>query len=137
MIDREKVIKGLECCVTSYCPDECPYVDECGTNVANGEMIKPLLEDALALLKPEPRVLSLDELHLNRVFNAFEEKAVIAFETSGIYKDSYYNGCEMIAVLATTATMEDWEEKESEYGRTWRCWSSRPTDEQMEAVKWE
>ena len=24
-----------------------------------------------------------------------------------------------------------------EYGETWRCWTSRPTDEQREAVKWE
>ena len=23
------------------------------------------------------------------------------------------------------------------YGRTWRCWTSRPTDEQRKAVKWE
>lgn len=23
------------------------------------------------------------------------------------------------------------------YGKTWRCWSSRPTDEQREAVPWE
>ena len=25
----------------------------------------------------------------------------------------------------------------SYYGKTWRCWTSRPTDEQREAVKWE
>ena len=24
-----------------------------------------------------------------------------------------------------------------QYGRDWRCWSSRPTDEQREAVKWD
>ena len=24
-----------------------------------------------------------------------------------------------------------------EYGKTWRCWNSKPTDEQREAVKWE
>lgn len=23
------------------------------------------------------------------------------------------------------------------YGRTWRCWTSRPTDEQREATPWE
>lgn len=26
---------------------------------------------------------------------------------------------------------------DSEYGKTWRCWTQRPTDEQREAVKWE
>lgn len=25
----------------------------------------------------------------------------------------------------------------SEYGKTWRCWSARPTDEQREAVPWD
>ena len=25
----------------------------------------------------------------------------------------------------------------SEYNQTWRCWTSRPTDAQREAVKWE
>lgn len=26
---------------------------------------------------------------------------------------------------------------EAGYGKTWRCWTSRPTDEQREAAKWE
>lgn len=25
----------------------------------------------------------------------------------------------------------------SEYGKVWRCWSEKPTDEQRQAVKWE
>lgn len=25
----------------------------------------------------------------------------------------------------------------SYYGKTWRCWTSRPTDEQRKVVKWE
>jgi len=25
----------------------------------------------------------------------------------------------------------------SEYGKSWRCWNKRPTDEQRQAVKWE
>lgn len=26
---------------------------------------------------------------------------------------------------------------EAEYGKTWRCWSRRPTDEEIKAVKWD
>ena len=26
---------------------------------------------------------------------------------------------------------------ESRYGKSWRCWTSRPTDEQRKAVKWD
>lgn len=35
MIDREKVIKGLECCIESddeACPKECPFYKECLTD---------------------------------------------------------------------------------------------------------
>ena len=49
------------------------------------------------------------------------------------YKDSITNG--MIRAMSSYITSEilfaDW------YNKTWRCWTSRPTDEQREAVKWE
>lgn len=47
-MDREKVIKGLECCMLSYkdgC-DECPYL-------AKGMCQELLGEDAIALLKAQ------------------------------------------------------------------------------------
>ena len=52
MPDREKVIKGLENCITGFdCPPECPYLDDCN------DLIKPmfveLAKDALALLKEQ------------------------------------------------------------------------------------
>ena len=54
MIDREKVIKGLECCIKRDPDDkmrcgECPYEGAC---------LNRLKADALALLKAqEPRVI--------------------------------------------------------------------------------
>ena len=35
-----------------------------------------------------------------------------------------YVGCEALDMPIT------------EYGKTWRCWTSRPTEEQMEAIPW-
>ena len=54
MTDREKVIKGLECCVryTFEACEECKYHNEC----KKGDYYLPLLRDALALLKAQEPV---------------------------------------------------------------------------------
>ena len=52
MIDREKVIKGLECCIITpdICSDVCPYFGKCDENDYCDEK---LFKDALALLKAQ------------------------------------------------------------------------------------
>ena len=49
------------------------------------------------------------------------------------YKDSITNGIirAMSSYITSEALFKDW------YGKTWRCWTSRPTAEQMEATPWE
>ena len=62
MIDREKVIKGLECCIITpdICSDVCPYFGKCDENDYCDEK---LFKDALALLKAQaPRLMTLGEL---------------------------------------------------------------------------
>ena len=58
MIDREKVIKGLEYCITHYnCKDEvstCPYIDLC--EQLDDSTGGTLERDALALLKEQEPV---------------------------------------------------------------------------------
>lgn len=52
MIDREKVLKGLECCCQmngNVCRTECPYSDECIENECVGTA--HLCANALELLK--------------------------------------------------------------------------------------
>lgn len=111
-MDREKVIKGLECCGFMEgkglvnC-DNCPYDGKaCFTR---------LKTDALALLKAqEPRLVVEDDFK-----NADEYGYLPAWcETP----DDLYCECILIGAL-------------EEEGR--RYWTSRPTDEQREAVKWE
>ena len=93
--------------------------------------------DALKMLKDqEPRVLTLEEvkklqyirdgaiwleLFCNGLFPTFPEfsnKSLTFFVA--ILFDGYRSVFE-----------NDW------YGKTWRCWSSRPTDEQREATPWQ
>ena len=133
MTEREKVIEGFE---MSY---RYSNVDEDKTLVP-----QQLVLDVLALLKAqEPRVMTWKEV----IGAAIECKPVYievkdsddkepgddrwAMVTQ--YKDSITNG--MIRAMSSYITSEilfkDW------YGKTWRCWTSRPSDEQREAVKWE
>lgn len=52
MVDREKVIKGLECCTTGTgCISDCPYFKE--FPMTDGRCIIALQADALALLKEQ------------------------------------------------------------------------------------
>ena len=63
MTDREKVIKGLECCIIRHPDDkarcdECPYESACCNRLKN---------DALALLKgQEARLVTYEDFHSGR-----------------------------------------------------------------------
>lgn len=51
-MDGEKVIKGLENCITGFdCQPECPYLDDC--NDLMKPMFVELAKDALALIKEQ------------------------------------------------------------------------------------
>lgn len=140
MADREKVIMGLECCLANgyNCPyestdEEIDKVTSCTTY---------LMKDALALLKAqEPRVMTLEEL-------AGAQKTPVWRETKRAHKD-LYNGW-MLAhdiqrgqgITGTRLGMTEpngrvgWY-KLDDYGKTWRCWTDRPTYEQMKETKWD
>ena len=59
-MDREKVVKGLENCITGFdCPPECPYLDDC--NDLMKPMFVELAKDALALIKEQETQKFVDE----------------------------------------------------------------------------
>jgi hypothetical protein len=111
MVDREKVIKALECCIIRYPDDkarcdECPYESACCNRLKN---------DALALLKAqEPRLVEPNDFENADDFNwlpAWCEERTGAGYWEMILPDAL-------------------DEKDVRY------WTGRPTDEQREAVKW-
>ncbi len=57
MIDREKVIKGLECCsqMSGYVCQKCPYASDCNDLSAG---IPHLASDALELLKEQQETIA-------------------------------------------------------------------------------
>ena len=152
MSNVEKVIKGLECCKNGFCLF-CPY------NEHEIDAIKcksDLNADALALLKVQENEIeelrqeieghkdnlqeTLDEMmRYADELKAQEPRLVTEadFENADPYgylpvwvaeKDDNEIICECITKHAITEPDEDYH---------YRYWTSRPTDEQREAVKWE
>ena len=109
MMDREKVINGLE----QFIADFKPF---CG-NKADWQRVY----DALALLKAqEPRLVTEAD------FENADEYGYLPVWVED--KDDSEIICDCITKTAITDPDEDYH---------YRFWTSRPTDEQREAVKWE
>ena len=133
MAELERVLDGLDWCdhMTDYCCEsECPYHgDYC---------LARLHKDAIDLLKAqEPRVMTLEELK-----NKIGEP--IYFESHGTYmgKDGFWILPALFTPNGLMRYVHPLSSRYSElgldcYGKIWRCWTSRPTDEQRKAVKWE
>lgn len=128
MIDREKVMKGLEHCTSfggTYTPcNGCPYDDD-----AEEHCQSRLHEDALALLKEqEPRVMMKEEIVLCTDW-------VWCEYTSG------YQGWYRAEEYDTDYGLFRWEDTTTDiiddYGFRWRAWTSRPSPEQMRDTPWE
>ena len=111
--DREKVIRGLECCYNNNC-GACPYsaIKKCQHK---------LHSDALALLREqEARVMTWDELMM------------CANGDPAFIEASDRSGC-WVLIYPSYMGMND----KNGYGVRWRYWTSRPTPEQMRDTKWE
>lgn len=142
MTEREKVIKALECCAhVAHMCKECPMDEQRRRyNTGQGCDCWSILADNALTLLAEPRVMTPEEL-------AAAQKTPVWRETKRAHKD-LYNGWMLAYDIqrgqGITGTRQGMTEpngrvgwcKLDDYGRTWRCWTSRPTDEQREAVKW-
>jgi hypothetical protein len=132
MPDREKVIKGLECCSKGDSAD----CDNCNYHGAMTDVPceSTLMRDALALLKAqEPRVMTLEEVNaLDWDYCYLEQERLPGKEYRGML-GKYIMTC----VTWPSITAAKISQGKDNYGRTWRCWTSRPTDAQREATQWE
>ena len=136
MADREKVIKGLECCAIGlYCPDEeCPYEKDKEEKQEN--CIALLARDALEVLKAqEPRVMTLNEVKaLPAESDVWVEITGAKWSKPRITATTIHgNGGKEIFGWLHTFNF-------AAYGKEiygWICWTARPTEEQRNAVKWD
>ena len=127
MVDRKKVIKGLECCGGISSAYECPYQGSEGCDNCQGNVCL----DALSLLEAqEPRLLTMEEL------TGDGECWFEGINGACGYADCYMcTGSQEVEVNRISRKPEYvlWED----FMKKWRCWTSRPTDEQREEVKWD
>ena len=115
-MDAARVIKGLEEIASS----EWMY--------KHADYYQMVCKDALELLKAqEPRVMTLEE--------ARKDIEVWYESVNGAcgWGDLCYDANLELALYTLHGIKGV---KEEAYGKTWRCWTSRPTDEQREAVAW-
>ena len=88
--------------------------------------------DALKMLKDqEPRVLTLEEVR--------DEYEVVWLETKYLSPTVclFDNGESNVDWLYFVFGLDDsYGESVHLYGKNWRCWSAKPTDEQREVVPW-
>lgn len=134
MDKQEKVIKGLECCTfilgKRKC-DECPY--------AKGTDCYSLMPDAKALLKAqEPRVMTWQEIvdtapQMPFIWLESKENNDRVFQ-SILFKTWLLDSIVTIITVMTQGWL--FEGYHVDYGKTWRCWTSRPTDEQRMGMPW-
>lgn len=140
MADREKVIKGLECCMDILHAGpgwaqgciQCPYAAV--VDVGRYPCMRLLANDALELIKAqEPRMLTLEEV------KAFDWDYCY-LEEERLPGKEYMSVCGDYALTCITwpcVTSMRIQHGDESYGKKWRCWSAKPAEEQRRAAKWD
>ena len=127
MADREKVMRGLECCALSSLGDcdVCPYTEiRCSDHLCG---------DALALLREqEPRVMTLDEIY------DCTEGDCLYYQCKGFYDSNVlYISSDAGFYVDLRAAIHRFTCDPNLYGSVWRCWTSRPSPEHMANTPWD
>lgn len=136
----EKVIKGLAACMpqseddAAIGCDGCPYNGHpCGGDYQDNDHVNlpvAMIEDIRALLKAqEPRVMKVGDVR-NWVNSDRITREPVVIEIRG-------GVCAWIIDDEVRELPGEENLSSDLYGVTWRCWTSRPTDEQREATPWE
>lgn len=124
---RSEVIEGLEFCAANPNPDDNGWSTVVSMN---------LVLDAIDMLKAqEPRVMTLEDVeHAEVAYAEDKDKTdIIPVLVLG-------RMCEHVALVKPHVDEEAITRmiipRVDEYDVRWRCWTSRPTDEQREATPW-
>ena len=104
-------------------------------NTVIGEKtVGEILDEINALLKEqEARVLTLEEVRERKPFHLWVED----LETGAQVFPVAYVGGLYVDSAEDWSVDPDHRNTPEYYGKTWRCWTARPTDEQRKAVAWE
>lgn len=124
VVDREKAIKGLGCCILRD-PDDKMRCDECPYNESDTYCLNRLKMDVLALLKAqEPRLLTVDDFKDN------SDVDICGYLPCWVEPNPYGDaatekpGWGLVSVGQIGGVYH-------------RHWTGKPTQEQMEATPWQ
>jgi hypothetical protein len=96
--------------------------------------MEELLTDALSLLKAqEPRIMTVDQMKSVKDYIPIWLECLVKNET--ILDPAFLKFDGVVYHLLHETAVPDFDDRT--YSKNWRCWTSRPTDKQREAVKWE
>lgn len=134
MTDREKVIRGLECIISS---GNAGMRDDCVNCIypGGGDCVAPALQDTFVLLKAqEPRVMTLEEVIESEVgavvwLEDIDKPTVIAGLVDRVFTGTMVVDFQCVA-RTVTAGFDD-------YGKRWRCWTSCPDEKRRAETPWE
>ena len=146
MTDRKELIEVLEHCMKDDC-NGCPnhYTDgrmACDDYIYGMSASMPVarIQDAVDLLKEQrAHIMTIDQLEDALDTVVWLETPVsenLADGYSLIMAYSHKRGWMLFDSPFGDNQSQDRLEY-SEYGKSWRCWNKRPTDEQRQAVEWD
>lgn len=130
---REKVIRGLEWILQD---DKFGFGEnwDSGEPQCDEEKAGKIIWDTLTMLKAqEPRVMTLEEINGMEWDYCYVEDEIIMDKVQRMMYGNHRIHCITWPSIASYKMSYG----EAGYGKRWRCWTSRPTDEQRKAVKWE
>lgn len=142
MPDREKVIKGLEFtkAMITFNPSTGKDIEPGSLNDEN-KISYDACVGAIALLKEqEARVMTLEEVKgMKRLtICAVEQRSKVIKNTfNAEYGGIVTLGDKDFLDFGLYADTNRYRRTEAGYGKSWRCWTSRPTDKQRQEVKWD
>lgn len=126
---QEKVVRALENCNARIKCKDCPWEPCEEYDCKHSDYPDGLIEQAIELLKAhEPRVVKLEEIRMDEVYWAEQDNISRPWPIA------------MHHIKNSGSVYEDWMGESyniNEYGKKWRCWTTQPTKEQMNAEGWE
>lgn len=150
--DAKKIVDALKHCadIDSECFG-CVYENDCSNACPNdyaakiksdaADMIEQLSEELERLKeKPLQKPLTLEEaceskepcVYLEQKDGSLFAAWAKAYEKTMLY---LYSKREDVCAISTFAKHELFEKQK--YNKTWRCWATKPTDEERKAAKWD
>lgn len=129
MDKREIIIKEYEKAISKARGEGWDFVD---LTVEDAETILELLKEQ------EPHLLTLDEIQNAKDIPAYwfeDDEGYMTSSLSTIY--DWYGHNISFVTEDKEGYLEGYTYPDTQYGKTWRCWSSKPTDEQRKKVQWD